>query len=76
MGAPESNYTCIGAPVGHSGFGPGSSRGSEGGSGRGGSLSNQDQEGLNWGRSYAAGGAGSQQRLDHPSPINRYHDGF
>ncbi|XP_057996142.1 zinc finger protein JAGGED [Hevea brasiliensis] len=74
MGGQESNYTCIGAPVGHGGFGAGSSRGSEG-SGRDGSLSNQE-EGLNWGRSYAAGGAGSQQRLDPPSSINRFHDGF
>ncbi|KAG5240400.1 hypothetical protein OIU78_006955 [Salix suchowensis] len=71
MGASESNYTCIGAPVAHGGFGPGSSRSTEG-SGRDGSLSNQE-DGLNWGRSYAAGG---QQRLDHPSSINRFQDGF
>ncbi|KAJ4847928.1 hypothetical protein Tsubulata_031371 [Turnera subulata] len=87
IGGQESSYTCIGAPVGHAGFGPaaGSSRGSEG-SGRDGSLSNQE-EGLTWGRSYAAGGGGggggglSQQRLDHhhhhlPSSINRFQDGF
>ncbi|GLT91813.1 hypothetical protein SLE2022_096850 [Rubroshorea leprosula] len=61
IGAQDSNYTCIGAPVGH-GFGPGSSRGSE----RDGPLSNQE-EGLNWGRS---------QRLDPPSSINRFHEGF
>ncbi|CAK7326584.1 unnamed protein product [Dovyalis caffra] len=72
MGGSESNYTCIGAPVGHGGFGPaGSSRSTER-SGRDGSLTNQD-EGLNWGRSLAAGG---QQRLDHPSSINRFQDGF
>ncbi|KAK6241951.1 hypothetical protein SCA6_007340 [Theobroma cacao] len=77
LGEPESNYTCIGAPVGH-GLGPGSSRGADlgGGGGVAGgrdvSLSNQE-EGLNWGRSYAGG---TQQRLDHPSPINRFQDGF
>ncbi|KAJ0094694.1 hypothetical protein Patl1_14969 [Pistacia atlantica] len=72
MGAPgESNYTCIGAPVGH-GFIAGSSRGGgndlSGGSsgGRDGLLSNQE-EGLNWGRSYAAGGGTHiQPRLDPP----------
>ncbi|KAF2317781.1 hypothetical protein GH714_041093 [Hevea brasiliensis] len=73
IGGQESNYTCIGAPVGHGAFGAGSSRGSVG-SGRDGSLSNQE-EGLNWGRGYAAGGAGSQ-RLDPPSSINRFQDGF
>ncbi|KAI5579735.1 hypothetical protein POPTR_008G121200v4 [Populus trichocarpa] len=71
MSASESNYTCIGAPVAHGGFGLGSSRSTEG-SGRDGSLSNQE-DGLNWGRSYAAGG---QQHLDHPSSINRFQDGF
>ncbi|KAL9453223.1 hypothetical protein AB3S75_008925 [Citrus x aurantiifolia] len=78
----DSSYTCIGAPVGH-GFVAGSSRGSDmaGSSsvGRDGSLSNQDQDGLSWGRSYApaAVGGGSQQRsLDHPSSINRFQDGF
>ncbi|XP_065854642.1 zinc finger protein JAGGED-like [Euphorbia lathyris] len=55
--AAESNYTCIGAPVGHGG----SSRGAE------------QEEGLNWGRSY---GGGSQQRLDPPATFNRYQDGF
>lgn len=70
--AAESNYTCIGAPVGH-GFGGGSSRGSTdgGGGGRDGSLQNQE-EGLNWGRSYS----GTQQRLDPPASINRFQDGF
>ncbi|XP_061973707.1 zinc finger protein JAGGED [Populus nigra] len=70
MGGSESNYTCIGAPVGHGGFGPGSSRSTEG-SGRDGSLSNQE-EGLNWGRNHAAGG--QQQCLDHPSSINRFQE--
>ncbi|XP_021592922.1 zinc finger protein JAGGED isoform X2 [Manihot esculenta] len=75
IGGQESNYTCIGAPVGHGGFGPGSSRGSEA-SGRDGSVSNQE-EGLNWERScYGAGGTGSQQRLDAPPSINRFQDGF
>ncbi|OMP11155.1 hypothetical protein COLO4_03992 [Corchorus olitorius] len=63
LGAQESNYTCIGAPVGH--------RGAElglGGGGRDMPLSNQE-EGLNWVRS-------QQQRLDHPSAINRFQDGF
>ncbi|CBI27013.3 unnamed protein product, partial [Vitis vinifera] len=44
--------------------------GGGGGGGRDGSLQNQE-EGLNWGRSYA----GSQQRMD-PSLINRFQDGF
>ncbi|XVF44162.1 hypothetical protein PTKIN_Ptkin02bG0098600 [Pterospermum kingtungense] len=67
-GAPDSNYTCIGAPVGL-GFGPGSSRrpdlgGSGGGSagGRDMSVSHQE-EGLNWGRSHAGG-----------TTINRFPD--
>ncbi|KAK9001089.1 hypothetical protein V6N11_082881 [Hibiscus sabdariffa] len=66
LGPQDSNYTCIGAPVGH-GFGPSPSRG-----GADASLSNQE-EGLNWGRSYAGG---TQQRLDNPSAINRFQDGF
>ncbi|KAK8303657.1 hypothetical protein V6Z11_D04G165700 [Gossypium hirsutum] len=72
LGAPESNYTCIGAPVGH-GLGAGSNR--PGGGGTGGrdvSLSNQE-EGLNWGRRYAGG---TQHRLENPSAINRFQDGF
>ncbi|KAE8100725.1 hypothetical protein FH972_018590 [Carpinus fangiana] len=80
-GAPDSSYTCIGAPVGQ-GFAPGGSSragadlvgsavGGEGGSGRDGSLQNQE-EGLNWGRSFA----GTQQRMDPPAPINRFQDGF
>jgi hypothetical protein len=82
-GAPDSSYTCIGAPVGQ-GFAPGGGSGSragtdlvgsavggEGGSGRDGSLQNQE-EGLNWGRSFA----GTQQRMDPPAPINRFQDGF
>ncbi|XP_022735611.1 zinc finger protein JAGGED-like [Durio zibethinus] len=82
LGAPDSNYTCIGAPVGH-GFGPSSSRVADlggsgegvGGGGAGGrdvSLCNQE-DGLNWGRSYAGG---IQQRLEHPSTTNRFQDGF
>ncbi|KAK8993237.1 hypothetical protein V6N11_033340 [Hibiscus sabdariffa] len=66
LGPQDSNYTCIGAPVGH-GFGPNPSR-----SGADASLSNQE-EGLNWGRSYAGG---TQQRLENPSAINRFQDGF
>ncbi|PPS12639.1 hypothetical protein GOBAR_AA07997 [Gossypium barbadense] len=71
LGAPESNYTCIGAPVGH-GLGAGSNR--PGGGGTGGrdvSLSNQE-EGLNWGRRYAGG---TQHRLENPSAINQFQDG-
>ncbi|GMY18364.1 zinc finger protein JAGGED [Fagus crenata] len=72
----SSSYTCIGAPVGQ-GFAPGSSRSSDllgsggSGGGRDGSLHNQE-EGLNWGRSYS----GTQQRLDPPPSINRFQDGF
>ncbi|KAI4313920.1 hypothetical protein L6164_026862 [Bauhinia variegata] len=72
--AESSSYTCIGAPVGQ-GFTAGAGRGSDvaGGGGKDVSLQNQD-EGLNWGRSYS--GSAAQQRLDHPSAINRYQDGF
>ncbi|XP_010263944.1 PREDICTED: zinc finger protein JAGGED-like isoform X1 [Nelumbo nucifera] len=76
VGSAESNYTCIGAPLGH-GFPPedGAVRGTDlsasgGGGGGDGSLRNQE-DGLNWGRNYA----GTQQRLD-PSSINRFQDGF
>ncbi|KAG5236907.1 hypothetical protein OIU78_004886 [Salix suchowensis] len=72
MGGSESNYTCIGAPIGHGAFGRGSNRSTEG-SGSDGPLSNQE-EGLNWGRNHAAGR--QLQRFDHPSPINRFQDGF
>ncbi|KAI7998163.1 Zinc finger protein JAGGED [Camellia lanceoleosa] len=65
---PDTNYTCIGAPVGYA-FPPGSRSGGVGG-GRDVSLNNQD-EGLNWGRSYT----GTQKHLD-PSSINRFQDGF
>ncbi|KAL4354513.1 hypothetical protein GQ457_06G005250 [Hibiscus cannabinus] len=58
LGPQESNYTCIGAPVGH-GFGRADF----------GSLSNNQEEGLNWGRTSYAGG--TQQRLE-----NRFQDGF
>lgn len=75
-GGGESNYTCIGAPVGHGFVAPSSSRGSDmggssSGGGRDGSLSNiQQEEGLNWGRQL------QQRSLDHPSSINRFQDGF
>ncbi|XWS22498.1 hypothetical protein CRYUN_Cryun29cG0040800 [Craigia yunnanensis] len=84
LGAPDSNYTCIGAPVGHvfgSSSNPGADSGGSGGGGGGGgagaggrdaSLSNEE-EGLNWGRSYAGG---TQQRLDYSSTIHRFQDGF
>ncbi|KAK8665629.1 hypothetical protein V6N13_005792 [Hibiscus sabdariffa] len=63
LGPQDSNYTCIGTPVGH-GFGRADF----------GSLSNKNQEeGVNWGRSYAGG---TQQRLENPSAINRFQDGF
>ncbi|MFQ6666030.1 hypothetical protein Gotur_032549, partial [Gossypium turneri] len=70
LGAPESNYTCIGAPVGH-GLGADSNRPGAGGTGgRDVSLSNQE-EGLNWGRRYAGG---TQHRLENPSVINRFQE--
>ena len=72
-GADSGSYTCIGAPVGQGfGGGSGSGRGTEGGGGgKDGSLHAQE-EGLNWGRSYS----GAQHRLDPPSAINRFQDGF
>ncbi|CAL2232311.1 unnamed protein product [Prunus armeniaca] len=67
---PEpANYTCIGAPVGPGGAGGG---GGGGGGGRDGSLHMNQEEGLNWSRSYA----GTQQRLDPPPSINRFQPGF
>ncbi|KAJ8774528.1 hypothetical protein K2173_016974 [Erythroxylum novogranatense] len=80
----STSYTCIGAPVGHNSFGPGSSRGSDLSNVRDGSLSHHE-EGLNWGRSYpatASGGGGGRglhhQRLDHnpTTSISRFQDGF
>lgn len=76
-GVGESSYTCIGAPVGQAGgFAGGSGRGGlqEGSvGGKDGSLNNNQEEGgLNWGRSYS----GAQHRLDPPSAINRFQDGF
>ncbi|KAK9276103.1 hypothetical protein L1049_005634 [Liquidambar formosana] len=72
---PESTYTCIGAPVGHgfSGGGRGSDMGAMGSGGRDGSLHNQEEGILNWGRGYAGS---TQQRLDPSSSINRFQDGF
>ncbi|XP_027364794.1 zinc finger protein JAGGED-like [Abrus precatorius] len=66
-GESTTSYTCIGAPVGQGGFGGG-------GGVKDGSLhGNQIQEeGLSWGRSYS----GAQHRLDPPSAINRFQDGF
>ncbi|RDX57917.1 Zinc finger protein JAGGED, partial [Mucuna pruriens] len=58
-GESGSSYTCIGAPVGQGGFG-----------GKDGSLHNNQEEGLSWGRSYS----GAQHRLDPPSAINRFQD--
>ncbi|KAF1879165.1 hypothetical protein Lal_00047837 [Lupinus albus] len=58
-GGDSDSYTCIGAPVGQ-GF-------SGGGGGKDGTLQNQE-EGLNWGRSYSGAAAGSA--------INRFQDGF
>ncbi|XP_059658394.1 zinc finger protein JAGGED-like [Cornus florida] len=80
VGAPQdTNYTCIGAPVGHTfasggGRGGSSDMGLSGGGGGGGrdmSLHINQEEGLNWGRSYT----GTQQHLD-PTSINRFQDGF
>jgi len=68
-GESTSSYTCIGAPVGQGGgFGSGG-----GGGGKDGSLHNNQEEGLSWGRGYPAG---AQHRLDPPSAINRFQDGF
>lgn len=68
---PSSNGGGRGSELsGHGGGGGGGGSGGGGGGGRDGSLQNQE-DGLNWGRSYA----GSQQRMD-PSLINRYQDGF
>ncbi|KAL5761303.1 hypothetical protein ACOSQ2_020141 [Xanthoceras sorbifolium] len=64
-GAPESNYTCIGAPVGH-GFVPVSSRGSS-------DLAGSSSGGGGGGRDLSV-----HQHLDRPnsSMISRFQDGF
>lgn len=74
FGGGESNYTCIGAPVGQ-----GFSGGGGGGGGNGGKDHHQEEAGgggaLNWGRSYS--GTQQQHRLDsHSAAINRFQDGF
>ncbi|GAU11501.1 hypothetical protein TSUD_344910 [Trifolium subterraneum] len=68
-GGGESNYTCIGAPVGQ-GFVPGSV-GTEKGQNHH-HHQHQDQDGgsLNWGRSSYSG------THTHNSSINRFQDGF
>ncbi|KAE8661141.1 ERF118 protein [Hibiscus syriacus] len=64
LGPQDSNYTCIGEPV----FGPSPSCGA-------GDLSMSNQEeGLNWDRSYAGGS--TQQRLENPPAMNRFQDGL
>ncbi|KAK7357787.1 hypothetical protein VNO80_17083 [Phaseolus coccineus] len=63
-GESTSSYTCIGAPVGQGGGAPAV---------KDGSLHNNQEEGLSWGRGYPAG---AQHRLDPPSAINRFQDGF
>ncbi|KAJ7954103.1 Zinc finger protein JAGGED-related [Quillaja saponaria] len=60
----SSNYTCIGAPVGPAGFVPGSSSNRASGSDVGLGSGGRD------------GSLHNQQRLDHPSAINRFQDGF
>ncbi|OVA02956.1 zinc finger protein [Macleaya cordata] len=80
--AGESNYTCIGAPLGHV-FPHEADRAGRvlslsAASGRGGGeVSLQSQEdGLNWGpSSYTRRQQQQQQHLD-PSSINRFQDGF
>ncbi|XP_006589692.1 zinc finger protein JAGGED isoform X1 [Glycine max] len=62
-GESTSSYTYIGAPVGQAG-------GFAGGGKEGSAV---QEEGLSWGRSYSGG---AQHRLDPPSAINRFHDGF
>ncbi|KAK2405324.1 C2H2 and C2HC zinc fingers superfamily protein [Trifolium repens] len=72
-GGGESNYTCIGAPVGQ-GFVPGSGGAEKGQNHH--HQQHQDQDGtLNWGRSTYSG---TQHRLDthNNSSINRFQDGF
>ncbi|XP_010265127.1 PREDICTED: zinc finger protein JAGGED-like [Nelumbo nucifera] len=74
LGSAESNYTCIGSPLGH-GFPPEDGNVREMGlsaSGGGGDGSQRNQEdGLNWDGSYA----GTQQRLDLCS-TNQFQDGL
>ncbi|KAJ1436211.1 hypothetical protein SESBI_04237 [Sesbania bispinosa] len=55
-GGDSSSYTCVGAPVGQ-----GLLRSMDAG-GKDGSLQNQE-EGLNWGRSYSGAGGTAQHRL-------------
>ncbi|KAE8692782.1 Detected protein of unknown function [Hibiscus syriacus] len=71
IGPQDPNYTCFGAPVG---FGPSPRCG--GGSDFGGrDLSTSSrEEGLNWDQSYAGGS--TQHRLENPSAINRFQNGF
>ncbi|CAI8605103.1 unnamed protein product [Vicia faba] len=76
FGGGESNYTCIGAPVGQ-GFVGGNGNGNGNGGGGGGGKDHHQEEGggaINWGRNYS----GTQQhRLDsHSAAINRFQDGF
>ncbi|KHN11414.1 Zinc finger protein JAGGED [Glycine soja] len=61
-GESTRSYTCIGAPVGQGGGFAGGKEGSA-----------VQEEGLStWGRGYS----GAQDRLDPPSAINRFQDGF
>ncbi|KAJ1398299.1 hypothetical protein SESBI_31139 [Sesbania bispinosa] len=62
-GGGESNYSCIGAPVGQ-----------VLGKDRTVVLQNQLEEGMNWGRSYNSGS--THHLLDPSSSINRFQDGF
>nr|APE66484.1 zinc finger protein jagged-related [Aquilegia coerulea] len=83
---PESNYTCIGAPLGRDqyqshedgGVRGGTDLSASGASGEDGSLQNNQEDGLSWGRSSSStyAGATTTQCFDHSSSINRFHDGL
>ncbi|KAL9663798.1 hypothetical protein QQ045_019189 [Rhodiola kirilowii] len=84
--APEStNYTCIGAPVGPTGFGSTNSVREIGTTGHLTSVSNgyyhvNQEDGLGWGSMRGFGGTSHQQlqptRLDLSLAINRFQDRF
>ncbi|KAE8702371.1 Detected protein of unknown function [Hibiscus syriacus] len=71
IGPHDPNYTCIGAPVG---FGPSPSCGGATDFGGRDLSTSRQEEGLNWVRSYAGGS--TQHRLENPSAMTRFQDGF
>ncbi|KAJ4974620.1 hypothetical protein NE237_007794 [Protea cynaroides] len=73
--AESSNYSCIGAPLGHGFASDELSASALGGGADGSQIRNQQDERLtNWGRSYSYEGSGTQQHRLDPSSINRFHD--